>query len=138
MRQSSTSRIDVDTITFAIVCWLHRLVTTIRGNWPRVKIMLRADSHYCAPEVLRFCPARQLDYTLGVAPTSTLRKHILDLEESTAARAVLISDGTKLRRFKVFHDWDRVDASSPASRRGFRGSCRCKPSRADDSPDLLA
>jgi hypothetical protein len=48
--------------------------------------MLRADSHYCTPEVLRFCRARQLDYTLGVAPTTTLRKHIITLEQSTAVR----------------------------------------------------
>lgn len=96
-----------------IVRWLHRLVTAIRANWPRVQIMLRADSHYCTPEVLRFCRARHLDYTLGVAPTSTLRKHIVSLEESTAARAAVITGGTKLRRFKDFHDgarsWDRVE-----------------------------
>ncbi len=96
-----------------IVRWLHRLITTIRGNWPRVEIMLRADSHYCTPEVLRFCRAKRLDYTLGVAPTSTLRKHVLCLEENTAARAAAVTDGTKLRRFKDFHDgaasWDRVE-----------------------------
>jgi len=75
--------------------------------------MLRADSHYCTPEVLRFCRARRLDYTLGVAPTSTLRKHILDLEASTTARAASNPDGEKLRRFKEFQDgaasWDRVE-----------------------------
>ncbi|NPD69821.1 IS1380 family transposase (plasmid) [Lichenicola cladoniae] len=96
-----------------IVRWLHRLITVIRSNWPRVEIMLRADSHYCTPEVLRFCRARRLDYTLGVAPTSTLRKHILGLEESTAARAAALGDKTKLRRFRDFHDaarsWDRVE-----------------------------
>ena len=96
-----------------IVRWLHRLIAAIRGNWPRVAIMLRADSHYCTPEVLRFCRAKGLDYTLGVAPTSTLRKHVLSLEESTAARAAAVTDGTKLRRFKDFHDgaasWDRVE-----------------------------
>ena len=96
-----------------IVRWLHRLITAIRGHWPRVEIMLRADSHYCTPEVLRFCRAREMDYTLGVAPTSTLRKHVLSLEESTAARAATAADGTKLRRFKEFHDgaasWDRVE-----------------------------
>ena len=32
-----------------IVRWLHRLITAIRTNWPRVAIMLRADSHYCPP-----------------------------------------------------------------------------------------
>ncbi len=96
-----------------IVRWLHRLITAIRGNWPQVGIMLRADSHYCTPEVLRFCRAKGLDYTLGVAPTSTLRKHVLNLEESTATRAATLTDGTKLRRFKEFHDgaasWDRVE-----------------------------
>src|SRR5271168_5220620 len=69
-----------------IVRWLHRLIAAIRGNWPRVEIMLRADSHYCTPEVLRFCRARRLDYTLGVAPTATLRKHIIALEQSAAVR----------------------------------------------------
>jgi hypothetical protein len=96
-----------------IVRWLHRLITAIRGNWPRVEIMLRADSHFCTPEVLRFCRARRLDYTLGVAPTSTLRKHVLSLEHSMAARAAAVGDGTKLRRFKDFYDaaasWDRVE-----------------------------
>ena len=96
-----------------IVRWLHRLITAIYSHWPRTQVMLRGDSHYCTPEVLRFCRARGLDYTLGVAPTSTLRKHILGLEESTAARAGGAADGSKLRRFKEFHDgaasWDRVE-----------------------------
>jgi hypothetical protein len=95
-----------------IVRWLHRLITAIRGNWPRVEIMLRADSHYCTPAVLRFCRAGRLDYVLGVAPTSTLRKHITSLEQSTVARAAG-ANGEKLRRFKEFHDgadsWDRVE-----------------------------
>ena len=63
--------------------------------------------------MLRFCRANGLDYTLGVAPTSTLRKHIIGLEESTAARAAATVDSAKLRRFKEFHDgaesWDRVE-----------------------------
>ena len=96
-----------------IVRWLQRLITALRSHWPQVEIMLRADSHYCTPEVLRFCRAKGLDYTLGVAPTSTLRKHVLSLEQSTAARAVAAPEGTKLRRFKEFHDgagsWDRVE-----------------------------
>jgi hypothetical protein len=109
-----------------IVRWLHRLITAIRANWPRVEIMLRADSHYCTPEVLRFCRARRVDYTLGVAPTSTLRKHILSLEESTAARAAVIADGTKLRRFKDFHDaarsWDRVERIIARVEAGSQGT----------------
>ncbi len=96
-----------------IVRWLHRLITAIRGNWPRVEIMLRADSHYCTPEVLSFCRARRLDYTIGVAPTTTLRKHITSLEAGMAARATAMPGEGKVRRFKEFYDgagsWERVE-----------------------------
>jgi DDE family transposase len=95
-----------------IVKWLRRLVTALRQNWPRLEIMLRADSHYCTPETLRFCRAEKLGYTLGVAPTTTLRKRVASLERSTAARAAA-AGGEKLRRFKEFYDcaasWDRVE-----------------------------
>ena len=95
-----------------IVKWLRRLVAALHMHWPRVEITLRGDSHYCAPEVLRFCRANRLDYTLGVAPTSTLRKHIAGLEQSTAARRPA-AGGEKLRRFKEFYDgaasWDRAE-----------------------------
>ena len=94
-----------------IVFWLRRLVAALRANWPRVEILLRADSHYCTPEVLRLCRAERLDYVLGLAPTTTLRRHTTALEASTAARAA--AAGGKLRRFKEFHDgaasWDRVE-----------------------------
>ena len=97
-----------------IVAWLRRLIAALRANWPRVEILLRADSHYCTPEVLRFCRAERLDYALGVAPTTTLRKHITALEASTARRAAPSpTGGAKLRRFKEFYDcaasWDRVE-----------------------------
>jgi len=95
-----------------IVFWLRRLIAALRDNWPRVEILLRADSHYCTPEVLRFCRAERLDYVLGVAPTTTLRKHIVGLEASTTARPAR-AGGEKLRRFKEFYDgaasWDRVE-----------------------------
>jgi len=88
-------------------------VRQIRSNWPRVEILLRADSHYCAPEVLRWCRANKVDYLLGVAPTSTLRRHVETLETSTAARFAASDGSTKLRRFTEFHDgaasWDRVE-----------------------------
>lgn len=122
-----------------IVKWLRRLLAGLRANWPRVQIMLRADSHYCTPEVLRFCRTHKLDYVLGVAPTTTLRKHITSLEQSTAARLGK-STGEKLRRFSEFYDgaksWDdkeriiaRVEAGSEGtdtrfivtSLRGIRG-----------------
>src|SRR5947209_13601419 len=93
--------------------FLRRLVRAIRANWPRVKILLRADSHYCGPEVLDFCRAKSPDYILGVAPTSTLRRHVETLEDSTRARFEAAPRQGKLRRFKEFYDgaqsWSRVE-----------------------------
>jgi hypothetical protein len=91
--------------------------------------MLRVDSHYCTPEVLRFCHTRGLDYTLGVAPTTTLRKHILEFEETTAARATAAdANGEKDRRFKDFYDrtssWDRVERITARVEAGLQGTDR--------------
>jgi hypothetical protein len=36
-----------------IVKWLRRLIAALRAHWPRVEIMLRGDSHYCAPRGAR-------------------------------------------------------------------------------------
>jgi len=96
-----------------ILALLRRLVTRIRGNWPRVEILLRGDSHYCTPEVLHFCRANRLDYVLGVATTSTLRRHIVGLEQKVAKRFASSGNTDKVRRFKEFYDgaasWDRVE-----------------------------
>ena len=58
----------------------------IRANWPRTEILVRADSHYCSPEVLDWCRANGVDYVLGVAPNATLRRHTETLEASVKAR----------------------------------------------------
>ena len=93
--------------------FLRRLVREIRGHWPRVEILIRADSHYCAPEAIDFCRAERPDFILGVASTTTLRRHVVALERSTAARNAAAADGGKLRRYKEFHDgaasWSRVE-----------------------------
>ena len=84
--------------------FLRRLLRQLRANWPRVEVVLRADSHCCAPEALRWCRANKVGYLLGVAPTSTLRRHVERLEASTAARFVASGACAKLRRFTEFHD----------------------------------
>ena len=92
---------------------LRRLVREIRSHWPRVEILIRGDSHYCAPEVLDFCRAVRIDFLLGVASTTTLRRHVVTLETSTARRHASAASGDKLRRYQEFHDgaasWTRVE-----------------------------
>jgi hypothetical protein len=93
--------------------FLRRLLRAIRANWPKTQILLRADSHYCCPEVLDWCRAKGLYYILGVAPTTTLRRHIEGLEASTKMRFEAAPKDGKLRRFKKFFDgaksWSRVE-----------------------------
>ena len=96
-----------------IKAFLRRLLRAIRANWPSTEIVLRADSHYCSPEVLDWCRANGLDYILGVAPTATLRRHVAELEASTKARFEAAPKDGKARRFKEFYDgaasWSRVE-----------------------------
>jgi Transposase DDE domain group 1 len=96
-----------------IKAFLRRLLRAIRANWPKTEIVLRADSHYCCPEVLDFCRAEGLGYVLGVAPTTTLRKHVAALEASTKARYEAAPKDGKARRYKEFYDgaasWSRVE-----------------------------
>lgn len=96
-----------------IARFLRRLLRAIRVNWPGTQILIRADSHYCCPEVIDFCRANGLDFILGVAPTTTLRRHVEALEQSTQARIEARAKKVKLRRFKEFYDgaasWSRVE-----------------------------
>ena len=96
-----------------IKSFLRRLLRAIRSHWPKTKILLRGDSHYCGPEVLDWCRANHIDYILGVAQTKSLRRHILELEASTTKVFEAAPDKGKARRFKSFYDgaesWSRVE-----------------------------
>jgi hypothetical protein len=63
--------------------------------------------------VIDFCRANGLDFIFGVAPTTTLRRHVDALETSTKARFEAGAKTVKLRRFKEFYDgaasWSRVE-----------------------------
>ena len=117
--------------------FLRRLLRQLRANWPRVEVLLRADSHYCGPEVLRWCRANTVDYLIGVAPTSTLRRHVECLEASTAARFAA-SDGSDARASSAASPSSTTvpqagtawSASSPASRPGRTGQTRASSSPA--------
>jgi Transposase DDE domain group 1 len=92
---------------------VRRLVGAIRAHWPKVEILLRADSHYAAPEVFDWCRANRVDWLFGLAPTAALCRHVMALEKSTAERFKLAPSRGKLRRFMQFYDaaesWSRVE-----------------------------
>jgi hypothetical protein len=96
-----------------IRAFLRRLIGAIRANWPRVEILLRADSHYTAPEVLDWCRANRVDWVLGLASNAALRRHVEALEKTTAERFKAAPARGKVRRFKECYDaarsWSRVE-----------------------------
>ena len=96
-----------------IRAFLRWLLRAIRANWPNTEILLRADSHYCCPEVLDWCRAKGLDFIFGVAPTPTLRRHIERPRSGREARFDAAPRDGKVRRFKEFFDgaksWSRVE-----------------------------
>jgi hypothetical protein len=75
--------------------------------------------------VLDLCRARAVDFILGVAPNKALRRHITDLEESTAKRFEAGKGDKKVRRFEEFHDaatsWTRVERIIACSEVGPQG-----------------
>ena len=117
-----------------IVFWLRRLIAALRDNWPRVEILLRADSHYCTPEVLRFCRAERLDYVLGVAPTTTLRKHVASAggQHGRSAPPGQAARSCAVSRISMTAPQVGIasSASSPASRPGRRASIPASSSPA--------
>ena len=93
--------------------FVRRLIGAIRARWPKVEILLRADSHYAAPEVFDWCRANRVDWVFGLAPNAALCRHVAALEKSTAARFKTAPARGKVRRFAQFYDaaqsWRRVE-----------------------------
>ena len=93
--------------------FVRRLIGAIRSHWPKVEILLRADSHYAGPEVFDWCRTNRVDWVLGLAPNAALAGHVAALEKSTAARFKAAPTRGKVRRFMHFYDaaqsWRRVE-----------------------------
>jgi hypothetical protein len=96
-----------------IRAFLRRLVGAIRAFWPRVEILLRADSHYAGPQVFDWCRANRVDWVFGLAPNAALKRHVAALEKTTAERFRAAPKRGKVRRFAQFYDaaqsWSRVE-----------------------------
>ena len=96
-----------------ICAFVRRLVGAIRALWPKVAILLRADSHYAAPQVFDWCRANRVDWVFGLARNAALSRHVAALEKSTAERFKAAPMHGKKRRFMQFYDaaqsWSRVE-----------------------------
>jgi hypothetical protein len=55
---------------------VERMVQQIRQRWPKVRIILRADSGFCREELMVWCEQNRVDYVLGLARNSRLERKI--------------------------------------------------------------
>jgi hypothetical protein len=55
---------------------VERIVQQIRRRWPRVQIVLRADSGFCREELMGWCEKHRVDYVFGLARNQRLRHAI--------------------------------------------------------------
>jgi DDE family transposase len=86
-----------------------RLVGRIRARWPRVRILLRADSGFAREALMAWCEANRVDFVFGLARNPRLVEEIsIDLAwaEEEATRT-----GLPARRYKDFR-WSTLDSWS--------------------------
>ena len=55
---------------------VERIVQQIRQRWPKVRIILRADSGFCREELMAWCEQNQVDYVFGLARNSRLQRKL--------------------------------------------------------------
>jgi len=79
---------------------LESIVTRIRAQWPKVRIILRGDSGFCRDELMSWCEAHQIDYVLGLAKNNRLKASIAD--EMKQAKAMYECAGEAARAFRDF------------------------------------
>jgi hypothetical protein len=79
---------------------LARIVGRIRASWPRVRILVRADSGFARESLMAWCEENGVDFVFGLARNARLAEEI----EGHLARAEAESrrTGQTARRFKDF------------------------------------
>jgi hypothetical protein len=105
-------RSDIDGAAGAVE-EVARIISQIRARWPRVRILLRADSGFCREDLMAWCEANRVDYVFGLARNARLTAEIET--EMAAARAAAEKTGKPARRFKDFR-WSTLDSWSRVRR----------------------
>ena len=88
---------------------LKRVLDRLFTAWPKVRILLRGDAHFSAPEVHDLCQAYRIDFVLGQAINKKLKALSQPLMAEAAAQAQ--QRGGPVRLFSAFDyqakTWER-------------------------------
>ena len=90
---------------------IARIVGQIRQRWPRVHIILRADSGFSNDELMVWCEANRVDYVFGLARNRRLEAALV--EPLAEAKRVCLASGQPARVFRDFQyrtldSWNRT------------------------------
>src|SRR5438270_154317 len=55
---------------------VERLIAQLRARWPRVRIILRADSGFAREELMLWCEQNAVDYLFGLARNERLERRL--------------------------------------------------------------
>jgi hypothetical protein len=79
---------------------IARIVAQIRARWPRVRILLRADSGFAREALMSWCETNRVDFLFGLARNARLVEEIY--VELANAEEEALRTGRPARRFKDF------------------------------------
>jgi hypothetical protein len=91
------------------VAEMARVIGRIRKRWPRVRILLRADSGFCREDLMAWCETNRVDFLFGLARNDRLTARIAPQLEKAEAEAR--KTGKPARRFADFK-WSTLDSWS--------------------------
>jgi hypothetical protein len=87
-----------------------RLVAQIRARWPKVRILLRADSGFAREELMDWCEQHAVDYVFGLARNPRLERRVrraLQEAEAQAARRGRPARVFRDFRYATLDSWSR-------------------------------
>jgi hypothetical protein len=77
-----------------------RIIAQIRRRWPKVRVLLRADSGFAREGLMAWCEDNDVDFLFGLAKNARLNAEIAT--ELAAAQELSQSTGQPARRFRDF------------------------------------
>jgi hypothetical protein len=92
---------------------IDRIVALIRRRWPRVRILLRADSGFARDELMSWCESNRIDFLFGLARNGRLEAEIA--AETAQARAQAGVTTMPARCYRDFA-WRTLDSWSRTRR----------------------
>ena len=104
---------------------LKHVIGRIRSHWPKVRILVRGDSHYGRAEAMEWCEEQGVDYIFGFGGNAVLKAMTQEAADTLCVERAT-SSAEKLRAFATLSygakGWNkerRMAARIEATRRGL-------------------